>query len=143
MRRKKRTWARGTACHWKLPATRLLCAQGLVRQAEVIECGMDEEEEEDLGTRHSLPQEADGEPERTGGTLLSRLGPGSSGELALYQRGVPSSAFVLVLQVRKPAPCLASLLVRGVPSAACVLVRLLHACHSCGGTLCSLRHPES
>ena len=75
-----------------------------MRQAEVIECGMDEEEEEDLGTRHSLPAEAEGDPERTGGTLLSRLGPGSSGELALYQRGVPSSAFVLVLQAREPAP---------------------------------------
>ena len=32
-----------------------------MRQAEVIECGMDEEEEEDLGTRHSLPAEADGD----------------------------------------------------------------------------------
>ena len=82
----------------------LLCVQGLVRQAEVIECGMDEEEEEDLGTRHSLPAEGEGEPERTGGTLLSRLGPGSSGELALYQRGVPSAAFVLVLQAREPVP---------------------------------------
>ena len=76
-----------------------------MRQAEVIECGMDEEEEEDLGTRHSLPAEADGDAaERTGGTLLSRLGAGSSGELALYQRGVPSAAFVLVLQAREPAP---------------------------------------
>lgn len=77
-------------------------AQGLVRQAEVIECGMDEEEEEDLGTRHSQPLEADGDAARTGGTLLSRLGPGSSGELVLYQRGVPSAAFVLVLQARSP-----------------------------------------
>ena len=82
--------------------TALLRAQGLVRQAEVIECGMDEEEEAkvDLGTRHSQPLDADGDAERTGGTLLSRLGPESSGELVLYQRGVPSSAFVLVLQAR-------------------------------------------
>ena len=91
---------------WTLQRTFQTCltgtphAQGLVRQAEVVECGMDEEEEEDLGTRHSQPLEPE-EPERSGGTLLSRLGPGgSAGELVLYERGVPSSTFVLVLQAR-------------------------------------------
>jgi len=80
-------------------------AQGLVRQAEVVECGMDEEEEEDLGTRHSQAPEPGEEYGERGGTLLSRLGRpgpggGGAGELALFQRGVPSACFVLVLQAR-------------------------------------------
>ncbi len=66
---------------------------------------MDEEEEEDLGTRHSQAPEPGEEYGERGGTLLSRLGRpgpggGGAGELALYQRGVPSSCFVLVLQAR-------------------------------------------
>ena len=63
MRRKTTTWARGTACRWRLRAARLFAARAGPGAAgtEVIECGLDEEEDDDLGTRHSLSLEAEGD----------------------------------------------------------------------------------